>query len=524
MSGQLPTYTRSEVAKHCTQDSAWIIIDDGVYDVTKFAAMHPAGENIIMAGAGKDQTKDFWGLHRGEVLDKFKHLRVGNVEGVKPLARPTWSDVSPIMYAEAPHMRNGWNSPFHKPDLKEFRLAVRRFIEENVKPWADRAEETEEQPSDEFMQMLGREGFLAALLGPGPHLKIPPRLPGGVKPEEFGPWHEAVLLEEWGRLCSYGPMDGVGGGLCIGLTVVMHFHHDRQVAERITRETLLGEKRICLAVTEPFAGSDVAGVRLTAARSPDGTHYVLNGVKKWITTSRLTDYIVTLARTGGPGAGGLSYLIVERKKVEGITVKPLNVLYQKSAGTSLVVYEDVKVPASMLVGGKEGQGFAQAMVNFSKERLFMVNRQVGMLRAVMDETWRWGLQREAFGRPLIEQPVVAFKIGELTARIEALTAWYEAITHQMAVQGFKKGGENLSGDIALLKYESTRVGTLVADTVPDIFGGRGLTQQGMGRIAARFLRTFKFPAILGGDENILCAQGVKLALRAYAKTGQQARL
>ena len=136
-------------------------------------------------------------------------------------------------------------------------------------------------------------------------------------------------------------------------------------------------------------------------------------------------------------------------------------------------------------------------------------------RYCLEESWKWGLQREVFGKPLINNPVIKFKLGDMSARLEACQAWYEAVTYQMTKMTFQEQGTHLSGTMALLKYEATRIGALVADQTPQILGGRGITKTGMGRTTERFMRTYKFGAILGGSEEILVDQAVKLALKDY---------
>jgi len=182
-----------------------------------------------------------------------------------------------------------------------------------------------------------------------------------------------------------------------------------------------------------------------------------------------------------------------------------------------VIYENVKVPAEYLIGGKENRGFVQAMQNFSKERWLICARMISVTRYTVEECWKWSLQREVFGKPLISQPVIPFKLAEMSARLEAIQNWYENITFQMSRMGFEEQGRFLSGPIALLKYEVTRVGSLVADQAPQILGGRAITANatGMGVVIERFCRSAKFASILGGSEEILADQAVKMALRDF---------
>lgn len=508
----LPTISRAEVAKHNRPDDAWIIIDDKVYDVTRFAGMHPGGEQILLDTAGTDQTKDFYGLHRSDVIRKFgPRLVKGKVEGATPVKSQGWEEFSEMPYGEPSYLR-GFRSPYYTEKHNQFRLEFRKLLDKEFRQWALEAEVSNEYPSKELYTRLGQVGIIAAVTGRGKHLEYAPTLPCGVKADEFDLFMEAIVHEELGRIGAPGATDSLVAGLMISFPVPVEFgFNNKEIVPRLCKEVLSGEKRICLAVTEPFVGSDVAGVRTTAKKSPDGTHYVINGVKKWITGGATADYFVVLARTGGPGAGGLSYFLVPRS--EGLTTKQISTSYAKCAGTALVIMENVKVPVDHLVGGKENKGFQQAMMNFSKERWLIIARYIATIRYTIEECWKWSLSREVFGKPLIQQPLIRFKLADLSARLESIQNWYENITYQMSQMTFQEQGVKLSGSMCLLKYETTRVGTLVADQAPQIFGGRAITTTGMGSFVERFCRASKFASILGGSEEILADQAVKMELR-----------
>ncbi len=120
-----------------------------------------------------------------------------------------------------------------------------------------------------------------------------------------------------------------------------------------------GEKTICLAITEPYAGSDVAGLRTEAKKTADGKHYILNGEKKWITNGIFSDFFTVAVRTGGPGMGGVSLLLVERN-MPGVTTRQMKCTGVWPSGTTYITFEDVKVPVENLVG-KENEGFKYIM-------------------------------------------------------------------------------------------------------------------------------------------------------------------
>jgi alkylation response protein AidB-like acyl-CoA dehydrogenase len=126
----------------------------------------------------------------------------------------------------------------------------------------------------------------------------------------------------------------------------------------------MGEKVICLAITEPTAGSDVANLKCTAKKTADGKHYIVNGEKKWITNGVFADYFTTAVRTGGPGMGGVSMLLIERSA--GVKTTQMKCMGVWPSGTTYVTFEDVLVPVENLIG-KENEGFKYIMYNFNHE-------------------------------------------------------------------------------------------------------------------------------------------------------------
>merc|ERR1719171_1678781 len=197
------------------------------------------------------------------------------------------------------------------------------------------------------------------------------------------------------------------------------------------------DKQSCLAISEPYAGSDVAGIKTTAEKTPDGKYYIVTGIKKWITEGCTADYFVTAVRTGGPGAKGMSLLLIKRG--EGVETKQMKTTYSTAAATALVIFSDCKVPVSNLLG-KENEGFKLVMYNFNHERWFLVNNLLGMARGAVADAFMWAMQRKAFGKPLMEQAV---------------------IRHNHAKDG--PLSDKMGGRIALLKYQATRTCWTIAD-------------------------------------------------------------
>lgn len=512
--------TREEVAKHDGKEGrkALVIVNGDVLDVTEFAEAHPGGVNVLLDYAGKDATKIFYALHRHEVLEKrLRRLKKAELQGFdKKLTPPSWTQLSKVPYAEIDMEQ----SPYWKDSHKRFRLECRRFFwEDGIFDWCESAENTGTGPTREIYEQLGREGYLALSHGLGPHLlQVPePNLwsRAGLKPTELDWFHFTILTEERTRMCCPGAEDALTSGVAIGLGPVIHFGQP-WTKQEVVGSVLKGEKVICLAVTEPYAGSDVAGIQTTAVKSEDGTYYTVKGTKKWITNAVFADYYTTLVRTGGPGAGGLSMLLIE--KSDAVVVRKIPTDYSIAAGTGLISFENVRVPVKNLLG-KEGGGMSVTMNNFNTERLGICSMALGRSRRIIEECFLWANQREAFGKSLLDQPVVRNEIGQMIAEHQAAYCYFLMLVNKYNITPHKETGK-LGGDTALLKYRVTRATTLIADFSVQVFGGRGITKTGMGKNISRMQKSFKFAAVYGGSEEIMLDLGVRQAMRVFPKTAK----
>lgn len=517
-------FTLEDVSKHSTPEDCWLVVDNTVWDLTKFLNVHPGGRGILLPYAGKDATEVFYSLHNAAVLDKYRSkLCKGVIAGAaqkfnqkqSPPAEglPSLEYKTEVPFAEPSWIRGGgWKSPYHNESHIAYRHALRALIHEHIVPTMAEDEDRGTVPSVETYQAMGRGGLLASRIGVScmPVVaEIPDiKLPSGLPPKKFDFFHEQIAHEEMG-LCGYpGVIDGLGAGFCIGLPPILHFSKP-DIRDVKVPEVLRGDKRICLAISEPAAGSDVAGITTYCTKSPDGSHYIVNGVKKWITNGVFADYFVTACK--GPGKG-MSLLLIERSVSEGLSTTAIKTSYSPAAGTALVMYDNVKVPATNLLG-EENQGFKCVMANFNHERWFICAQVLSGCRLIIKDCMTWCNQRKAFGKPLIQQPVIRQKLARMVGAVESSYSWLESITHQMNTMTYKEQNLRLGGPIALLKYQVTRSATLVSDEGVQIFGGRAITKTGMGGNIERFQRTFKFGAILGGSEEIMADLGIRQAFR-----------
>ncbi|CAD7936884.1 unnamed protein product [Amoebophrya sp. A120] len=550
--GGLKVFTADEVAKHNTFGDLWLIVDNKVYDVSKFANVHPGGKHILLDVPNNDATEYFYAFHATDVLDKYhKKLCIGTVEGkTEQIYEPKQKakggkklDVAtapaeqllkehPLLcrtpFGEPASMKRFYASPYHNETHLRFRLGCREFFHEML-PEAEELEESQDYIPNEIWEEFGKTGMFACSIGVTamPAVKklgLP--LPGGIKPEEFDFFHEQILHEEAARILPPSFLDGIFAGFNIGLPPIMNFYHGPDKMEMIAN-ILLGKKKVALAITGPEAGSDVANHQCIAKFSEDKKTFTVRGLKKWITGGCQADYFVTAVRTGKPGLKGISMLLIKREDGNVLT-KQLSTSYGKTAATALVQFEDAKVPVEgRLMGVKKGdelnKGFQCIMLNFNHERWMICANALGMQRVVVSDCLQWLTQRKAFGRPLSDQPVLRFKFGQMVAALESLQSYMDHVTYQMKVYYDRvmsdpktwKTRDYLAGEIGLLKYQTTRVSTLLADNGCQIFGGRAVTRTGMGKKMERFNRMYKISSIYGGSEEIMADLGVRQALREW---------
>lgn len=521
MATEYKMMTREQVAQHDGKDGrpAYVIVNGDVLDVTKFAEGHPGGKQALLDYTGKDSTEVFYSLHRHEVLEtRLKRLKVASLEGYDTSLTPqSWMELSKVPYAEI----DMENSPFYNDSHKRLRLEARRFFwESGILAWADKAENSGKVPPKEIYEKLGKSGYLALCLGTGPQLaRIPePNLwsRAGIKTEDLDLFHFSVLGEERTRMCAPGAEDAISSGIAIGLGPVMKFGQKWMQGE-LVQSILEGRKVICLAITEPYAGSDVANVTTTATLSDDKTHYIVSGTKKWITNAMFADYFTTLVRTGGNGARGLTMMVIE--KGPNVVVRKIPTDYSMSAGTGLISFENVKVPVRNVLG-KPGLGMMITMHNFNMERLGICTMALGRSRRIIEETFKWAQQRKAFGKTLLQQPVIRQHLGKMVAEHQAAYSAYLILSHKYTTTPHKLQAKLLGGPTALLKYRTTRATTAISDLAVQVFGGRGVTKTGMGKNISRMQKSFKLASVYGGSEEIMLDLGVRQAIRHLPKTSR----
>lgn len=210
-----------------------------------------------------------------------------------------------------------------------------------------------------------------------------------------------------------------------------------------------------------------------------------------ITNALWSDYASMAVRTGGPGPGGLSMLVVPLLNYPGVTMRRIRVGGQSSAGTTFIDLDDVKVPVENLIG-VEGQGMIYVMQNFNHERLSIAISLCRLSRVALSAAVEYCLKREAFGKTLMDQPVVRHRLAKAGADLESLWAWVEQFVYQMTQLSLADANRELGGLTAMAKAQAGRVIETCASTSQLLFGGAGYTKSGQGAIAeSKFSTSFE---------------------------------
>lgn len=429
-----------------------------------------------------------------------------------------------VPFSEPPWLL-GMPSPIFKETHRKWQANVRSFVESNLLPHAIEWEKAENVPPHVFETFAKANMLIPALPAPLPvewlkRLGIHELL-GGLEVEEFDYIHALIYADEMSRAGLAGPGSSMTGGMSFGVPPILKFG-DKQLQERFLPQLLRGQKRSCIAITEPDAGSDVAGITTTAVKTEDGKYYIINGTKKWITNGIWTDWSSMAVRTGpeGSGAAGLSMMVVPLKDYPGVTMRRIKVGGFASSGTTYIELDDVKVPVENLIG-KEGmvsknagkrtlpsppppfpyrnlskcrespmltdqlQGMKYVMTNFNHERLTISVGVTRQARVALSSAFEYVLKREAFGRPLMDQPVVRHRLAKAGALLESQWAWAEQFAYQLTQMTKEDGDRELGGLTALLKANAGMVLKECADTAMLLFGGNGYTKSGQGERECR---------------------------------------
>ncbi len=359
--------------------------------------------------------------------------------------------------------------------LETFRDNVRAFVRERVLPHAAQWDEDEAMP-----RHLWNEAADAGVLQVG-------------LPEAYGgfghPAYQSVVFQEFGRAgCS-----GVWASLAtitIGVPPLAKAGTEA-LKQQILPDVLAGRKVIALGCTEPSGGSDVMALKTTARR--EGDHYIVNGSKTFISSGMHADYVTTAVRTGGPGRGGISLLLIPTD-TPGFSRTPLKKMGWRPSDTATLHFDDCRVPVAHLLG-EENDGMRLIMNNFNDERINIGAGALGASECCLEEAVAYARLRHTFGKPLIEHQVIRHKLVDMAMQINACRAVLGVMVAKRLA-----GGDRPVAEICMFKNQTTLCMEFCAREAVQILGGAGFIRGGP---VERIYREVRVNAIGGGAEEVL---------------------
>lgn len=363
-----------------------------------------------------------------------------------------------------------------------FRRSVRSFVEKEINPFVDEWEEAGIAPLHEIFKKMGDLGFLG--------LHYPAKYGGA----EADIWFSVVLNEEMGKANAAGI--GMAIAVQTGMsTPALAMHGSEMLKEKYLAPAIRGEMVTSIAVSEPDAGSDVARIQTRAVR--DGDHYVINGSKMYITNGTQADWICLLARTSdGSDYRGMSLIIVPTDTPGFNVSRSLKKLGNWSSDTAVLTFENMRVPVENRIGD-EGKGFYYQMEQFQMERLVGAIGCVAGAEKAVRETIRYTQDRVAFGKPLIANQWIQFKLGELLTEIEAAR---QLNYYCAALMQRDPAAKEVTRIASMCKLKAGRLARQVADTCIQFYGGMGYMEETW---ISRYFRDSRLTSIGGGADEIM---------------------
>jgi citronellyl-CoA dehydrogenase len=361
----------------------------------------------------------------------------------------------------------------------ELRRTAKRIVDEEINPHVDEWERIGQFPAHHVMKLLGDAGLI-----------------GISRSSDYGGLdldysYEVACSEEMGGIHAYGVSTAIGVQTNMCIPALAKYGSDALRSEWLI-PTFAGDLVGCIGVSEVGSGSDVANVKSIARR--DGDDYVINGQKMWISNGMQADWMCLLVNTSeenGPHRN--KSLIVVPLNSNGISRQKLEKLGLHSSDTAQIFFDDVRVPAANLIG-EEGRGFIYQMEQFQEERLYVVARSLGIMQDALDTTIEYTRDRQAFGKAVIDNQFVAFRIAEMQTEVEALRAMLHIATEKYVA------GEDVTTLASMAKYKMGRLAEWIPGECLRFWGGQGFMHE--NRIS-RTYRDMKVAAIGGGSNEIM---------------------
>jgi citronellyl-CoA dehydrogenase len=365
------------------------------------------------------------------------------------------------------------------PEHEQFRKVVRDLVESEINPHVAEWEAAGTFPAHELFPKLAAIGALG--------LEYDPEYGGEGADHSF----TVVLAEELGRADCAGVPMAIAVQVAMATPALARFgSHELKTA--YLEPALRGEMVCSIAVSEPDAGSDVAGIRTRAVR--DGDDWVINGRKMWITNGSQADWLCLLARTSDEGGYAGMSMIVVPTATPGFSVgRRISKMGNRSSDTAELVLEDVRVPVSNTIG-EIGRGFQQQMVQFQDERMIGAYMAVSGARRAIDRTIDYLRVREAFGKPLLANQHLQYRLAELVADTDVLIEYCHAAADRIVA------GEDVTRMATIAKLKVGRLVREVADVAVQYHGGMGYAED---MWVERYFRDARLVSIGGGADEVM---------------------
>lgn len=369
------------------------------------------------------------------------------------------------------------NSMYFTEEHQLFRQSLQDFLKKEVVPFIDKWEKT--GTIERFIwKKFGDMGFFGINY---------PEAYGGLNLDLF---YTVIFLEELQKINSGGFAAAMWAHAYLAMTH-LNLEGSHEIKERYLRPSVVGDKIGCLCITEPFAGSDVAGMRTTAVKN--GDHYVINGSKTFITNGVYSDYLVVAAKTD-PEAGhrGMSIFVMDRD-TPGITASKLDKLGWRASDTAEIAFNDVVVPADQLMG-EEGKGFPYIMQHFALERLIMGINSHARAEYALEYALQYMSERTAFGKTIDKFQALRHKVADFYTEMEICKEFNYSVAYRL------NKGEYVVKEATMSKLKSTKMADEVVYGCLQFLGGYGYMEE---YPLARLLRDSRLGPIGGGTSEIL---------------------
>lgn len=363
-----------------------------------------------------------------------------------------------------------------KEEHQLFRKTFRDFLDKEVIPNIDQWEEDGFLPREIFKR-FGEMGFF-----------------GITQEEKYGGsnldfWYDVIFIEEVGKCWSGGFAASISAHPYLSMSHLKHEASD-ELKEKYLHKAIAGEIVGCLAITEPHAGSDVAGIKTTAIQQ--GDKYIINGSKCFITNGYLADYMIVACKTANSGASGISMILVDGN-AKGVSRNNLKKLGWKASDTAEIAFDKVEVPISNLLG-EANKGFYYIMQRFELERLTLALGAIAASELMIQYTLQYMSERKAFGKSINKFQVLRHRMAQLSAELESIKTYTYLICQMHNEKKYCVKEASMS------KYLATELSDKLGYQCLQMFGGYGYMEEYK---AARFFRDSRLGTIGGGTSEIM---------------------